>query len=149
MTDVHSKPQRSYNMSCIKGKNTKPEMKVRSLVHSMGYRFRLHKKELPGRPDMVLTRHKKIIFVHGCFWHVHNCKYGKVIPKTNAKFWHEKRTGNKKRDERNIRALKKLGWEVLVVWECWLRKPEQLADKLEDFLVSVSSMDSRRRCRRK
>jgi len=134
MSDVHTKEQRSYNMSRIKGKNTKPEMQVRSLVHSMGYRFRLHRKDLPGRPDIVLPRHKKIIFVHGCFWHLHNCRYGKVKPKTNAKFWQEKRVGNKERDRRNIRELRKLGWKVLVVWECWLKKPELLIKRLEAFL---------------
>jgi len=78
-------------MSRCKGKNTKPEMIVRSIVHRMGYRYSLHRKDLPGKPDIVLTRHKKIIFVHGCFWHMHNCKYGKVIPATNSKFWQDKR----------------------------------------------------------
>ena len=118
MVDVHTKAQRSFNMSRIKGKDTKPELVVRSFVHQSGYRFRLHRKDLPGKPDIVLPRHKKIIFIHGCFWHMHNCKNGRVKPATRAKFWQDKRTGNKKRDRRNIRALKKLGWDVLVVWEC-------------------------------
>ena len=121
MADIHTKAQRSFNMSRIKGKDTKPELVVRSVVHRLGYRFRLHRKDLPGKPDIVLPRHKKIIFVHGCFWHMHNCKKGRVKPATRAKFWEDKRTGNKKRDRRNIRALKKLGWDVLVVWECQVR----------------------------
>jgi DNA mismatch endonuclease, patch repair protein len=118
MTDVHTKSQRSFNMSRIKGKDTKPELIVRSFVHRLGYRFRLHCKNLPGKPDIVLPRHKKIIFVHGCFWHMHNCKKGRVKPATRTQFWENKRTGNKERDRWNIRALKKLGWDVLVVWEC-------------------------------
>ena len=118
-----------------KGVEQNSEMKIRSLVHSMGYRFRLHCKDLPGKPDLVLPRHHKIIFVHGCFWHIHNCKYGKVKPKTNADFWQKKRAGNKERDRRNIRELKKLGWKVLVVWECWTKKPDLLNARLGNFLV--------------
>ena len=136
MVDVHTKSQRSYNMSRIKGKDTKPELIIRSLIHRLGYRFRLHRKDLPGKPDIVLPRHKKIIFVHGCFWHMHNCKNGRVKPATRAKFWQDKRTGNKERDRRNIRALKKLGWDVLVVWECQVRK--------NNFQMSVSDFFSGR-----
>ena len=121
MVDVHTKAQRSFNMSRIKSKDTKPELVVRSFVHRLGYRFRLHCKNLPGKPDIVLPRHKKIIFVHGCFWHMHNCKNGRVKPATRAQFWQDKRTDNKERDRRNIRTLKKLGWDVLVVWECQVR----------------------------
>ena len=121
MVDVHTKAQRSFNMSRIKSKDTKPELVVRSFVHRLGYRFRLHCKNLPGKPDIVLPRHKKIIFVHGCFWHMHNCKNGRVKPATRAKFWQDKRTDNKERDRQNIRTLKKLGWDVLVVWECQVR----------------------------
>jgi DNA mismatch endonuclease (patch repair protein) len=136
MADVHSKSQRSFNMSRIRSKDTKPEMIVRSLVHRMGYRFRLHRKDLPGKPDLALPRHKKVIFVNGCFWHMHNCKHGRVKPKTNAQFWQDKREGNKSRDKRNMSALKKQGWSVLVVWECWTRKPEELREKLAEFLKS-------------
>jgi DNA mismatch endonuclease, patch repair protein len=121
MVDVHTKAQRSFNMSRIKGRDTKPELIVRSFVHRLGYRFRLYRKDLPGKPDIVLPRHKKIIFVHGCFWHMHNCKNGRVKPATRAKFWQDKRTDNKERDRRNIQTLKKLGWGVLVVWECQVR----------------------------
>ncbi|MCA9059995.1 MAG: DNA mismatch endonuclease Vsr [Planctomycetaceae bacterium] len=135
MTDVHNPAQRSYNMSCIRGQDTRPEMIVRSLVHQMGFRFRLHRQGLPGRPDLVLPRHRKIIFVHGCFWHLHHCRFGRVIPKTNAEFWSNKRRGNVERDRRNRAALRKLGWSVLTVWECWTRDPErQLIPRLEQFL---------------
>jgi len=134
MTDVHTKEQRSFNMSRIRDKNTKPEIKVRSLVHQMGYRFRLHRKDLPGKPDLVLKRHKKIIFVHGCFWHMHNCRYGKVIPKTRRKFWQTKRQSNVLRDRKNIRELKKVGWKVLVVWECQTNNITALTQKIKKFL---------------
>ncbi|OHB44581.1 MAG: very short patch repair endonuclease [Planctomycetes bacterium GWC2_45_44] len=132
--DVHSQQQRSFNMSKIRDKNTKPEMIVRSIVHRMGFRFSLHNKKLPGKPDIVLSRHKKIIFVHGCFWHIHNCKYGKVKPATNADFWTNKRQGNAARDKENIRKLKQLGWRVLVIWECQIRKPEKAVNSIKRFL---------------
>ena len=132
--DVHTSKQRSFNMSQIRDKNTKPEIKVRSLVHRMGYRFRLHRKDLPGKPDLVLPRHKKVIFVHGCFWHMHNCKYGRVKPKTNARFCQDKRAGNKERDKRNRRKLNNLGWKVLVIWECQARSPEKVINKITNFL---------------
>ena len=99
MTDVLTKEQRSFNMSRIRNKNTRPEIIVRSIVHRMGYRYALHRKDLQGHPDMVLTKHKKIIFVHGCFWHIHKCRYGSVVPKTNKKFWKTKREGNVDRDK--------------------------------------------------
>jgi DNA mismatch endonuclease, patch repair protein len=134
MVDVHNKEQRSFNMSQIRDKNTKPEIIVRSIVHRMGFRFGLHNKKLPGKPDIVLSCHKKIIFVHGCFWHIHNCKYGKVKPATNAEFWTNKRQGNATRDKENIKQLKKLGWRVLVVWECQIKKPEMIGNKIRKFL---------------
>lgn len=134
MTDVHTKAQRSFNMSRIKGRDTKPELIVRSLVHRLGFRFRLHRKDLPGKPDIVLPRHRKVIFVHGCFWHIHNCKNGRVRPATNPLFWQDKRAGNKERDKRNILVLKKLGWEVLVIWECQLKDVEKLNHNLRTFL---------------
>ncbi len=115
MVDVHTKQQRSFNMSRIKGKDTKPELVIRSFVHGLGYRFRLHRKDLPGKPDIVLPRHKKIIFVHGCFWHMHKCRFGKVKPKTNAEFWETKRLSNVKRDRENLAKLKYLTWKVLIV----------------------------------
>ena len=134
MVDIHTKKQRSYNMSQIKGKNTKPEMIVRSIVHRMGYRYGLHRKNLPGKPDIVLTRHKKIIFVHGCFWHMHNCKYGKVAPATNSKFWQDKREGNVARDKKNLNKLKEDNWKILVVWECQTKDLESLINRLYKFL---------------
>ena len=135
MSDVHSPQQRSFNMSRIRGTDTKPEMIVRSIVHQMGFRFRLHRKDLAGKPDIVLPRHRKIIFVHGCFWHMHRCRYGKVVPKTNAEFWQSKRLGNVKRDKRNRKALKNEQWQVLTIWECWTRDTEQLViPKLHEFL---------------
>ena len=106
MADVHTPEQRSYNMSRIRGRDTKPELIVRSIVHQMGFRFRLHRKDLPGKPDLVLPGRGKIIFVHGCFWHMHRCRYGRVVPKTNAEFWQAKRQGNMDRDRRNRRALR-------------------------------------------
>ena len=134
MVDIHTKEQRSYNMSQIKCRNTKPEMIVRSIVHRMGYRYSLHRKDLPGKPDMVLVRHGKIIFVHGCFWHMHNCCYGRVKPATRAKFWEQKRQGNIERDKRNIRKLRQQGWKVLTIWECQTRDLSKLAKKLALFL---------------
>ncbi len=133
--DVHTRTQRSYNMSRIRGKDTKPEILVRSMVHRMGYRYRLHRKDLPGKPDMVFPRHRKIILVHGCFWHMHNCRFGRVKPATNAEFWHAKRTATRLRDRKNIRALRTLGWDVLIVWECQTRNPDALKNRLKNFLT--------------
>lgn len=140
MADVHTPEQRSYNMSRIRGANTKPELIVRSLVHQMGYRFRLHRRDLPGRPDLVLPGRRKVIFVHGCFWHVHRCRYGRVVPQTNAEFWRTKREGTVRRDRRNRRVLRADSWDVLTVWECWTRSPEQrLIPKLTAFLQNEST----------
>jgi len=135
MTDVHSAAQRSFNMSRISSRDTKPELIVRSIVHQMGYRFRLHRRDLPGKPDIVLPSRRKIIFVHGCFWHCHRCRYGKVTPATNAEFWKTKRAANSDRDRRNIRRLRADGWQVLVVWECWTKNiNEALIPRLQTFL---------------
>lgn len=137
MTDVHTREQRCFNMSRIRNRDTKPEIIVRSLVHQMGFRFRLHRKDLAGKPDLVLPKHRKIIFVHGCFWHMHRCRYGRVTPRTNAEFWSNKRTGNVKRDRRNLRKLRRDGWQVLVIWECWTRHPEEkVIPRLQTFLDS-------------
>lgn len=134
MSDVLTKKQRSFNMSQIRSKNTSPEITVRSLVHRMGYRYALHRSDLPGHPDIVLVRHKKIIFVHGCFWHIHNCRYGKVIPQTRKNFWQTKRLGNVDRDRRNLKILRSSGWQVLVVWECHTRNLPKLTAALQKFL---------------
>ena len=135
MSDVLTPEQRKYNMSRIRYKDTRPEMIVRSLVHGMGFRYKLHSSALPGKPDLVLTRHKKVILVHGCFWHMHTCKYGRVKPRTNAEFWENKRLGNVKRDIKNIRELKKNGWQVLIVWECWTKNLPLLKKKLSSFMI--------------
>lgn len=134
MVDVHTPEQRSRNMAAIKSRNTKPELIVRKIAHSLGYRFRLHRKDISGKPDLVFPRLKKVIFVHGCYWHMHNCKYGSVIPKTNAAFWKNKRESNVARDLRNMQSVEKFGWEPLVVWECQTRQIIQLSKTLSSFL---------------
>jgi DNA mismatch endonuclease, patch repair protein len=136
MPDVLTPQQRSFNMSRIRNRDTKPEMLVRSIVHRMGYRYRLHKGDLPGKPDLVLVRHGKIINVHGCFFHMHTCKYGRVVPATNAEFWLTKRIGNVDRDRRNLHSLRKSGWRVLTVWECETKNVLKLSKKLNSFLRS-------------
>lgn len=134
MTDKFDPEKRSEIMSCIKGKDTKPEKIVRSLLHKMGYRFRLHVKELPGKPDIVLPRHKKIILVHGCFWHGHlNCKRASR-PANNSEFWNRKIDSNIARDEENLKKLRCQGWEVLVVWQCQTGDIEALRKKLIKFM---------------
>jgi DNA mismatch endonuclease (patch repair protein) len=125
MADVHEPEIRSYNMSRIKGKNTKPEIIVRKYLHAQGYRFRLHGKykgkTLPGKPDIVLAKYKTVIFIHGCFWHAHEgCKYFK-FPETRTEWWTEKLLGNRKRDQKHQKELEEMGWRVLVVWECEVR----------------------------
>lgn len=125
MADVHSREVRSYNMSRIRGKDTKPELLVRKFLFANGLRYRLYNKKLPGKPDIILSRFKTVIFVHGCFWHGHdNCKYF-VVPKTRTEFWLDKIEGNKKRDKENIAQLKNNGWNVLTVYECELRKEKR------------------------
>src|SRR5664279_274178 len=121
MADVHTKATRSYNMSRIKGKNTKPEMLVRKFLHSHGFRYRLHDKKLPGKPDIVLPKYKTVIFVNGCFWHGHgSCKYF-VIPKTKTEWWLSKINSNKERDNLYVLLLKDAGWRSITLWECSLK----------------------------
>ena len=123
--DVHSKEVRSYNMSRIKGKDTKPEETVRKYLFSQGFRYRKNDKRLPGTPDIVLPKHKTVIFVNGCFWHGHEgCKYF-VWPKNNAEFWHKKIRDNILRDQRKVQALDLLGWKVIVVWECKIKSDKE------------------------
>lgn len=122
---------RSRNMAAIRGKNTAPELAVHRILHAMGLRFRLHRKDLPGRPDIVLPRHRTVVFVHGCFWHRHEgCRYT-TTPKTRLAFWHAKFDENVARDHRNRIALEEMGWRVLVVWECELRDAEALHDRMK------------------
>jgi len=139
--DVHNAEQRSFNMSRIRNRDTKPEMAVRKLVFALGFRYRLHRKDLPGKPDLVFAGAKKVVFVHGCYWHVHDCRYGRVTPKTNAEFWQTKRQSNVARDERDRLALTVLGWQSLIVWECETRDLEALKARLTRFL-SATATDS-------
>lgn len=109
-------------MRAVKSENTKPEIILRKALFSLGFRYRLNVKNLPGKPDLVFAKHRTVIFVHGCFWHGHNCKRGKRVPKTNRTYWTEKIARNKARDRKNAAALRKLGWRVITIWECKLKK---------------------------
>lgn len=132
MADVHDRETRSFNMSQIKAKNTKPELIVRKFLFSQGFRFRLHDKKLPGKPDLVFPKYKTVLFIHGCFWHGHTgCRYY-VVPKTRTEWWLNKITGNARKDSENISLLKKNGWNVVTIWECELRieKREHTLKKL-------------------
>ncbi|MCW4001533.1 MAG: DNA mismatch endonuclease Vsr [Candidatus Bathyarchaeota archaeon] len=134
MVDVHDKKTRSYNMSQIRGKNTKPEILVRKFLFSQGFRFRLHDKKLAGKPDIVLPKYRTVIFVNGCFWHGHEgCRYF-VIPKTRTEWWVDKIEYNKVSDAHNFQVLQQLGWNVLIIFECELRKYNR--DKTLNELVS-------------
>lgn len=136
LMDIVSPEKRSRMMAGIKGKNTKPEMAVRKIVHAMGFRFRLHRKDLPGSPDLVFPRLRRAIFVHGCFWHQHpGCRFA-YLPKSNAQFWLEKLEGNKRRDALALTMLDALGWEALIVWECEISDQPALVLKLNSFLAS-------------
>lgn len=138
MTDVHNKATRSYNMSQIKGKNTKPEMLVRKYIFSNGFRYKLHDKKLPGKPDIVFPKIRTVIFVHGCFWHGHeNCKYF-VVPKTKTDWWLSKINRNKQNDVENFSKLKNEGWDVLTIFECEL-KDEKLSKTLNNMLVKLNN----------
>ena len=137
MADVHTKEIRSYNMSQIKGKNTKPEMLVRKFLFANGYRYKLNDKTLPGKPDIVLPKYKIVIFIHGCFWHGHkNCKYF-VVPKTRTDWWRNKINGNIANDKKASKALKKEGWKIITVWECNL-KPAKVEKTLNTLLSKIS-----------
>lgn len=136
LMDIVSPDKRSQMMAGIKGKNTRPEMLVRRLVHGMGFRYRLHRKDLPGSPDLVFPRLRKVIFVHGCFWHRHpGCKFA-YTPKSNKQFWLQKLESNTRRDARALKALDALGWDILVVWECEVSDLPSLSQKLAAFLAS-------------
>ena len=128
--DRISGEHRSWNMSRIKSSNTKPEIIVRSLLHNMGYRFRLHRKDLPGKPDIVLPMYKSVIFVHGCFWHRHKGCKNTTTPKTKKVFWREKFKANVNRDRKAQEELKSMGWKILIIWECELSD----LDKVKRFL---------------
>ena len=131
MTDSLTTERRSWNMARIRGRNTIPEKLVRSLLHRLGYRFSLHRRDLPGKPDIVMARHRTVVFVHGCFWHLHaGCRNAR-IPKTRRLWWTEKLSGNTARDKRHRNALRHLGWRVLTVWECETEQPEKLGRRLK------------------
>jgi DNA mismatch endonuclease, patch repair protein len=129
---------RSRTMRAVRSKNTKPEISVRKLVHAMGFRFRLHRKDLPGSPDIVFPCRRKAIFVHGCFWHGHSCARGARLPRTNTGYWSAKIERNRHRDLKSTQSLQDVGWESCVVWECELRNTDELRAKLFSFLTDVS-----------
>jgi DNA mismatch endonuclease (patch repair protein) len=133
MTDKLSKEKRSWNMSRIRSKDTKPEIKVRSILHRSSFRFRLHVKELPGKPDIVMPKFPKVIFVNGCFWHRHfNCVEAS-IPKTNSNYWETKICRNIVRDKKQATLLMGLGWDVVVIWECELKGPNE---QVTNFVIN-------------
>lgn len=141
MADRHSKEVRSRNMAAVKSKNTKPEMLIRRGLHGMGYRYCLHRKDLPGKPDLVLPKFKAVIFVNGCFWHGHDCPRFSW-PKTREAFWRDKISGNKDRDLKSYKALERIGWRKAVVWECALKgkyklEPETVLSALSEWLKSA------------
>jgi len=138
MADVHDKVTRSYNMSRIRSKNTKPEMLVRKFLHAQGFRYKLHDKELPGKPDIVLPKYKTVIFIHGCFWHGHKgCKYF-VTPKTRTEWWLNKINSNIANDVKAVRAIRKEGWKIIHLWECDLKanKIKKTLPKLPGKILS-------------
>lgn len=135
MADVHDKATRSYNMSRIKGKDTKPEMLVRRFLHANGFRYRLHVKDMPGKPDIVLPKYKTVIFINGCFWHGHDCKYA-ALPKTRTEWWANKINGNFENDIKKRASLKKDGWKIITLWGCEL-KTSSLDNTLNSLLKNL------------
>jgi DNA mismatch endonuclease (patch repair protein) len=139
MTDVLTPLQRHACMASIRSTNTGPELVVRSLVHRMGFRFRLHRRDLPGKPDLVFSSRHAVIFVHGCFWHRHDCRFGRVAPKTRVAFWRAKFQQNKARDAKVSRQLRQLGWRVLVIWECETESVPAIRARICRFLTRYNS----------
>ena len=121
-------------MRAVKSRDTAPELVVRRLAHGLGHRFRLHRKDLPGNPDLAFIAARKVIFVHGCFWHGHDCKRGARVPKTNTEYWTKKTARNRLRDMKVARLLKESGWKSLVIWECETRGPDRIQRKIQRFL---------------
>lgn len=136
MADRINKARRSTNMAAIRSKDTKPELAVRKIVHSLGYRYRLHCRDLPGKPDLVFRSRRKVIFVHGCFWHLHPKKQcvDARHPKSNLSYWRPKLLRNVQRDRKHFTSLRRMGWEVLVVWDCEIKKTDQLIARVVGFL---------------
>lgn len=137
MADVMTSEQRSRCMSRIRRKNTKPEHAVRLILRTMGVRYRLDVRTLPGRPDIVIRRIKTVIFVHGCFWHRHTCRCGRPMPASNVSFWKAKFAGNVARDRRALALLRRDGWHVAVIWECQTRNPARLVERVERLLETA------------
>jgi len=138
MTDIHTPEKRSYNMSRIRSKNTEPELLVRRFLFAKGYRYRIHDRKLPGKPDIVLTKYKTVIFVNGCFWHGHeNCKYF-VLPKTKTEWWLNKINQTISQDQKNKNILKQEGWSIFVIWECELKI--NLEDRLNNLIEEISNL---------
>lgn len=138
--DKLSQAARSKNMRAIRSKNMKPELTVRQLVHRLGFRYRLHGAGLPGKPDLVFSSRRKVIFVHGCFWHHHartRCVDSR-IPKSNVAYWRKKLAGNQQRDKKNLSTLRKAGWKALVIWECEIKNERRVTDKIVKFLSGAS-----------
>lgn len=136
MADRITQENRSRNMAAIRGSNTKPELAVRKFLHRNGFRFRLHRKDLPGKPDIVLPKYRTAIFVHGCFWHLHGCK-NTVIPKTRTEWWTAKLEGNRARDERNRRRMEEMGWQVITIWEC-----ETSSSHLDHLVATITGQQA-------
>ncbi len=134
MADPFTSENRSRIMGLIRDRDTKPERVVRGIAHRLGYRFRLNRRDLPGTPDLVFPRLRKVVFVHGCFWHRHSCRRGRSTPVNNARFWLRKLEGNAARDHRALAKLRRSGWAVLTLWECQLANLEKLERRLEEFL---------------
>ena len=131
--DTRTEEQRRRNMQAVKSRDTGPEMIVRRLLHSLGYRYRLHRKDLPGKPDVAFVSRRKAIFVHGCFWHGHSCPKGR-LPKSHLDYWKPKLNGNRERDRQKEEELRSMGWSVLVIWQCEMTDREALARLLQGFL---------------
>ena len=138
MGDIYSKRKRSEIMSKISGTETKPEILVRKYLFSKGFRFRKNDKRLPGRPDIVLPKYKTVVFIHGCFWHGHHCKAGK-LPETNKEFWENKINSNIERDKKNQHKLEKLGWKIIIVWQCKLKNKKVVTKKLKEIEQKIQN----------
>lgn len=134
MADRLTHEKRSWNMSRIRSRDTSPEIRVRRILHRMGYRFRVNRRDLPGSPDIVLPSHRTVIFVHGCYWHRHTCKNGRVVPKTRTDFWLAKFEANKCRDRSAARSLRSAGWRVVTIWECQTANMDTLEATLKAVL---------------
>lgn len=143
--DVFDSATRSRIMRMVRSQDTRPELKVRSLLHGLGFRFRLHRADLPGKPDIVLPRYRAVVFVHGCFFHFHTCPRAQREPKTNPDYWRRKRARNAQRDQQSESALREAGWKPIVVWECELRDMDSLSSRLQ---AEIGDFPARRSTRK-